>query len=251
MTLARGRRLLEPTRFGSTEATPRHASRRSPRSRFGWRLDHHADQRLGAGGAHEHATRDRRAPRSAVVDRAPEPDAGSIACVSASRLCARMLTSRCGSLRIAWRSLRSAPPSASSVSSALAMPSPEGPKPRSMMWPDCSPPSRQPRLRSSSLHVAVADGRGRHLDPGLRHRGVEAVVGHHRDRDAAALEQPRVAGSARAASAISSSPSTICPSRSTASTRSPSPSNAKPTSCPPLRHRLGRAARCAWSRRRR
>ena len=37
-------------------------------------------------------------------------------------------------------------------------------------------------------HVAVADGGGRDLDPGLRHRAVKAVVGHHRDRDAAAGE---------------------------------------------------------------
>ncbi len=35
-------------------------------------------------------------------------------------------------------------------------------------------------------HVAVADGGHRHLHAGLAHRGVEAVVRHHRDRDAAA-----------------------------------------------------------------
>ena len=43
-----------------------------------------------------------------------------------------------------------AAPSASSVSSAAAIPSPDGTKPVSMMWPDCSPPSAQPRSRSAS-----------------------------------------------------------------------------------------------------
>jgi bifunctional UDP-N-acetylglucosamine pyrophosphorylase/glucosamine-1-phosphate N-acetyltransferase len=41
-------------------------------------------------------------------------------------------------------------PSHSYVSSALAMPSPEGTKPMSMMCPDCSPPRLQSRSRSSS-----------------------------------------------------------------------------------------------------
>ena len=35
-------------------------------------------------------------------------------------------------------------------------------------------------------HVAVADRRGRDLDPRVAHRGVEAVVGHHRHGDAVA-----------------------------------------------------------------
>ena len=39
-------------------------------------------------------------------------------------------------------------------------------------------------------HVAVADRRGRDLDAGVAHRGVEAVVRHHRHRDAAARQPP-------------------------------------------------------------
>ena len=62
----------------------------------------------------------------------------------------------------------------------------------SMMWPDCSPPSAQPRSRSASQHVAVADRGRRDVDAGVAHRGVEAVVGHHRDGDAAA-RQPALA----------------------------------------------------------
>ena len=58
-----------------------------------------------------------------------------------------------------------APASASSASSAAAVPSPAGTKPVSMMWPDCSPPSAQPRAQQLGEHVAVADVRGGHLDP--------------------------------------------------------------------------------------
>ena len=43
-----------------------------------------------------------------------------------------------------------------------------------MMWPDCSPPSVQPRRSSSVGDVLVADRCRRDLDPGVRHRLMKA-----------------------------------------------------------------------------
>ena len=80
-----------------------------------------------------------------------------------------------------------------SVSSAAAVPSPAGTKPVSMMWPDCSPPSAQPRAQQLVEHVAVADVRGRHLDPGRLHRPMEAEVRHHGHGHAAAGQPAAVA----------------------------------------------------------
>ena len=66
------------------------------------------------------------------------------------------------------------------------MPSPEGPKPEIDDVAGLLAAERPAAAAQLVEHVAVADGGRRDLDPGLAHRGVEAVVGHHRDRDAAA-----------------------------------------------------------------
>ncbi len=52
-----------------------------------------------------------------------------------------------------------------------------------MMWPDCSPPRAQSAPQQLGQHVAVAHRGGGHLQARPPHRLVEAVVGHHRDRD--------------------------------------------------------------------
>ena len=85
-------------------------------------LDHHPDQRLGAGRAHEHppAALERRA---LALDRFPER--GSPPRPHRGRRPATF-SSTCGSRSIGRASARSAPPSASSVSSAAAIPSPVG-----------------------------------------------------------------------------------------------------------------------------
>ena len=58
--------------------------------------------------------------------------------------------------------------------------------------------AERPAARSSSARdVAVADRRRRHLDPGLVHRAVKAVVAHHRHRDAAVEPARRARGAAR------------------------------------------------------
>ena len=62
-----------------------------------------------------------------------------------------------------------------------------------MMCPDCSPPSAQPRRTQLGEHVAVADRSGRHLDAGVAHRAVEAVVRHHGHGDAVAGQTPVLA----------------------------------------------------------
>jgi hypothetical protein len=94
--------------------------------------------------------------------------------------------------------------------------------------------------------VAVADLRRGDLDRRPAHGRMEAVVRHDRDGYAVA-RQPPGARRCSAARAMSSSPSTTAPVRSTASTRSPSPSNAKPRACR-RRPRPARACRGAWSR---
>ena len=135
-----------------------------------------------------------RGPRS----RAPRPRAPAGAESSAPRSATRTLIRSCGSLVIASRSARSRPASASSASSAEAMPSPEGTKPVSMMWPDCSPPSAQPRRISSAITWRSPTWRGGHLDAGRRHRRVEAEVGHHGHRHAVARQPAGVAQVERA-----------------------------------------------------
>ena len=66
------------------------------------------------------------------------------------------------------------------------MPSPAGTKPVSMMWPDCSPPSAQPRSSSSASTLRSPTGVVATSTPCSLHRLVEAVVGHDRDRHAVA-----------------------------------------------------------------
>ena len=95
-------------------------------------------------------------------------------------------------------------------------------------------------------HVAVADRRGRHLDPRLCHRPVKAVVAHHGHGDAA-VERARVRADAGRRARSARRRREPRPLASTASTRSPSPSKAKPIS----RRSRGRARPAApggWSR---
>ena len=63
----------------------------------------------------------------------------------------------------------------------------------SMMWPGLLAAERPAALAQLLEHVAVADRRRGDLDPGVAHRGVEAVVRHHRDGDAVAGQAPGVA----------------------------------------------------------
>ena len=168
--------------------------------------------------------RRRRAPRARRPRRAPG------CAIAASRSATRTLTSRCGQLAASRaRSARSPPPSASSVSSALAMPSPEGTKPMSMMWPGLLAAERPAALAQLLEHVAVADLRRRDLDarlaPSPRGSRSSSSPSPRRRRPAGGRRARRCS----AASAMSSSPSTTAPVRSTASTRSPSPSKAKPS----------------------
>ena len=114
----------------------------------GRRLDHHADELLGAAGAHEDAAAALERRRS----RARSRRASSRAAIAASRSATRTLTS----------CLRAASRIAVALGEVAAVERLErqqrgwrsrrrtGTKPMSMMWPDCSPPSAQPRSRSSS-----------------------------------------------------------------------------------------------------
>ena len=136
-------------------------------------------------------------------------------------------------------------PSARSISSAAAMPSPEGVRRMSTMWPDCSPPSTHPRSEELLHDVPVAHVRRRDLDAGVAHRGVESEVGHHRHGDA-------VAGQLAAAFQVERhlgddlvAVDDACRRSATASIRSPSPSNAKPSVVPALAHAPRRSRPCA------
>ena len=193
------------------------------------RLDHHAHERLGAGRAYQDPapalervlTRARRPPRPRRRPRAPR-----------GRARARSRAAGAASPSRGDRRGRS-PRSASSASSAAAMPSPDGTKPVSMMCPDCSPPSAQPRRSSSASTLRSPTSVVATSIPASRHRPVEAVVGHHGHGHAVARQPAaaRAGGARRAPSARRRRrPS---PLRSTASTRSPSPSKANPTSWPP------------------
>ena len=106
--------------------------------------------------------------------------------VNASRSAARMLTSRWGSLDIAWRSRRSPPSSASSVSRALAIPSPAGTEAELDDVTGLLAAERPAAAAQLVENVAVADRGARHLHAHRRHRGMEAEVGHHGDCHATA-----------------------------------------------------------------
>ena len=108
---------------------------------------HDADELLGA------ATSARARGRG---PRAPPPSRWSAAspaprlAIAASRSATRTFTSRCGSFSIAWRSARSPPASASSVSSAAGDPVARRDEPHVDEVADCSPPSPPAALRSCS-----------------------------------------------------------------------------------------------------
>ena len=162
------------------------------------RLDHHPDQRLGARRPDEHAAP---AGQTGVLagDRLLHAGIGQRGGQSGAVRRADV-DQALGSFSIASRSARSRPPSASSVSSALAIPSPEGPKPEIDDVAGLLAAERPAPLAELVEHVAVADGGGRHLDPRRLHRPVKAVVGHDRDGHAVAGQPARAsAGGARPA----------------------------------------------------
>ena len=105
---------------------------------------------------------------------------------SASRSSTRTFTSTWGSLRIASPATSGRSPSARSIRSAAAMPSPEGVSRMSTMWPDCSPPSTQSRRKSSSTTCRSPTSVVATSMPASPMRLVESEVRHHRDRDAVA-----------------------------------------------------------------
>ena len=105
----------------STTATSRARRRRRPRRRSAPRPSRARAARCRSG-----ARARARGPRARRCSRVGGLRDARRRAIAASRSATRTLTRRWGSLRIASRSARSPPRSASSVSSALAMPSPVG-----------------------------------------------------------------------------------------------------------------------------
>ena len=194
------------------------------------RLDHHPHERLGARRADEHP--------AAALERAstparPPPTPPRRPRAPRGRR-TRTLTSRWGSFSIASRSARSRAAERLEGQQrrrrAVAGRHEAGVDDVARLLAAERPAAAQ-QLRE---HVAVADRRRRHLD-----RRPRAIACGSRSWSSRSRPRRRPGSRPRsrrcsAASAISSSPSTTAPSRSTASTRSPSPSKAKPTSWPPI-----------------
>ena len=95
-------------------------------------------------------------PASAAASASTSSAIAATAPVSAARSAKRTLTSRCGSFSIAWRPARSPPSSDSSVSSAAAIPSPDGHEARVDDVARLLAAERPAALAQRLEHVAVA-----------------------------------------------------------------------------------------------
>ncbi len=156
-------------------------------------LDHDAQQRLGAGVAHEHA--------AAAVERGFDARDGRLTIAGTSSTGVLLAHAHVDErLRIASPARPPDPPARARVSaitrstaSAVARPSPVGRCSARITWPDCSPPSTKPPRSISSITYLSPTGVRIILMPVLAQRDLEADVAHHGRDDRVA----RSAGPAR------------------------------------------------------
>ena len=155
---------------------------------LGGRLDHHADQLLGARRAQQHPPGVAEL-RLDGVDRLGD----LVALDDGEPVAHRHVDQRPAAAAAPRRRARPARRRSRAIrdisASPVSRPSPVVAWSRNTRCPLCSPP----RLRSAGAqrlqHVAVADGGGLHRDAGVAHRVVEAEVAHHGGDDGVVRER--------------------------------------------------------------